>query len=105
MIHGAAQNKGNLARVVGGHSLRGEFGTAVEPVGNGLSGTTSASRLHTRRHLQAVRLVRWGFENPTQAISYGQPRRDAPRILAIELIVIDGVAAIDELALRQGVAA
>ena len=57
--------------------------------------------MHARCDLVSVGFVRGSFEHPAQAIGDGQTRGGPPSILPIELVVIDGVAAVDRRALRQ----
>src|SRR5690242_2849556 len=102
MIGGTTKNERNLPRVVGRQALGGQIGGVVEPVGDILIGAAAAGGGHTRRHLQAVGLVRRSFQYPAQTVGESQAGRHVPGILAKELIVIDGVTALDGGALGQG---
>ena len=64
-------------------------------------GAAAASRLYAGRDLIAVGFVWRSLQHPAQTIRDGQAAVDSPTVLAKELVVIDGVTAVDRLALGK----
>src|SRR5581483_8737031 len=100
----SAQNEGNFSGVVGGLSLGGQSGRVVEPIRGILFRAATPGGFYAWRYLIPAGFVRRGLQHPAQAVGDSQTGGNPPSVLAIELVIVDGVAALDGRALGQGAA-